>query len=335
MKRIFKLQKKFIKLTVFAALLASCQTTSAVLPLLAHDKRSINIQTLNLFNQRSPSYSSKENWKGDWFFRRQRLQVVDHELRAIRPDVILFQEALEQSHSKVESDRHILESGSLKGYEWEMIANTEFGDTDEKQYHATALALPLSFAALPENMIKFWKLGDDGYLTLSVAEMDHRPILFFNVQMPSAMSHHAIWYSFIEEQMERIWKTTPYCRERTVLAGNLVEQAASHPLADFLARTRMKDTAAGFCELARDCYTATSVNELFQATTNGMVPEGRYDRILVHSSAIVNSARVNFNRPDEAGAADELSYGLAKLWPSTRYGWHATVRLSSCSGKEP
>jgi hypothetical protein len=79
-----------------------------------YDERSFSILNLNLFNQRTPSTLSRKNWKGDWLFRRERLELIDEQLRISRPDIVVFQELLTRRGSPSESDINILNFGARK-----------------------------------------------------------------------------------------------------------------------------------------------------------------------------------------------------------------------------
>ena len=313
--------------TSFGFILAGCQTLS-VAQQSGYDQRFINIETVSLFNQRSLSHASADQWKGDWVFRRHRLELIDKQLRYTRPDLIIFQEVMERAGSYADSDRNILGEGALRNYEWDLIDITDYEDTQEVQFNASAVALPLSFSVVPEDMKKFWPLGDDGFMTLSCIELENKPVLVLNVQMPSALEQAQIWYQFIAEQLRQIWQTTPFCPERTVIAGYMPNQVVSNPLTSMLNDLRFRDTSVGVCDLASNCYTATPLNELFAVISDNR-PPGQFDRILVHRSALVSQAMINFNK-SESFAPTEKKFGLTSLWPTVRFGWNATVKLAGC-----
>ncbi|RZA10050.1 MAG: hypothetical protein EOP10_35410 [Proteobacteria bacterium] len=113
------------------------------------DERSFSVLNLNLFNQRTPSSMSAKSWKGDWLFRRERLDLVDEQLRISRPDIVAFQEALTRQDSPSESDMNILSAGALEGYEWDASLVQTYRDTQEMQYHAVAVGLPVKLSPSP------------------------------------------------------------------------------------------------------------------------------------------------------------------------------------------
>ena len=141
--------------SVGIALITGCQTFKGAQDA-GFDQRFISIQSVSLFNQRSLSHASAEQWKGDWVFRRHRLDLIDKQLRFTRPDLVVFQELMERSGSYADSDRNILAEGALRNYEWDLNDLVDYEDTQEVQYHATAVALPLSFAMVPDDMKKFY-----------------------------------------------------------------------------------------------------------------------------------------------------------------------------------
>ena len=318
---------RWLQRMIFGILLAGCQTWNVVRES-SFDQRFINIQTVSLFNQRASSHATSEPWRGDWLFRRHRLDLIDRQLRYTRPDLVVFQELMERAGSYADSDRNILAEGALRNYEWDPIDVVDYDDTQEVQYNTTAVALPLSFSMVPDDMKKFWSLGDDGYMTVSCIELENKPVLLMNVQMPSSMDQAQIWYQSVAEQIRQIWKTTPFCPERTIIAGYLPNQGVTSPLRKLLMELRFKDSSQGFCELASDCYSATPLNELFSAISDNS-PPGQVDRILVHRSALVSQAMINFNKPEELPVM-EKKYGLTSLWPTVRFGWNATVKLAGC-----
>src|SRR5690606_23224324 len=71
------------------------------------DSRPLSIQTLALYNQRTSSRLSKRAWKGDWIFRRDRLELIDGELRNVRPDILAMLEVMERKSNPSESDKGI------------------------------------------------------------------------------------------------------------------------------------------------------------------------------------------------------------------------------------
>ncbi len=295
----------------------------------SYDSRSISFETLSLFNQRENSNVSQKSWRGDWLFRRERLELVDRELRSIRPDVMVFQQLMAKKGSPSDSDRNILGSGALGGYAWDVFRVREFEDTGEEQFNAVAIGLPVQLAPI-ELKSRNWAVGLDGNVSVSVLRLENDPILLFNVEMPTNDRNLGLWYQFLEEKMIEVLKSSPqFCPERLVVAGVLPNGFGASGLS-FIEKLELRDVSEGMCEIASDCFTGTPLNELFMATS-GNQPPGHMDRIFVHQTAIVASSSVVFRNMESAPRYGSV-YGLSRLWPSQRFGWGTSVRLAKCPG---
>ena len=97
-------------------------------------------------NQRVPSRLAKKAWKGDWIFRRDRLELVDQGLRNSKPDLLLLQEALARVGSAAESDLAILSAGAIADYDWRQLKVEEYPDTQEVESMAVAAAPPCGWS---------------------------------------------------------------------------------------------------------------------------------------------------------------------------------------------
>lgn len=314
-------------LILFLLGLSGCATWFAT-KFSSYDSRSISIETLSLFNQRENSNVSQKSWRGDWLFRRERLELADRELRSIRPDVMVFQQLMAKKGSPSDSDRNILGSGALSGYTWDVFRAREYEDTGEEQFNAVAIGLPVQLAPI-ELKSRSWAVGLDGYVSVSVLQLEGDPILLFNVEMPTTDRNLGLWYQFLEEKMIEVLKSSPqFCLERMVVAGVLPQGFGTNSQG-FIEKLELRDVSEGMCEVASDCYTGTPLNELFMVT-GGNQPPGQIDRIYVHQTAIVASSSVVF-RNMESATRYGATYGLSRLWPSQRFGWGTSVRLAKCS----
>lgn len=294
----------------------------------SYDSRSISIETLSLFNQRENSNVSQKSWRGDWLFRRERLELVDRELRSIRPDVMVFQQLMTKKGSPSDSDRNILGSGSLGGYAWDVFRAREYEDTGEEHFNAVAVGLPVQLAPI-ELKSRSWAVGLDGYVSVSVLQLEGDPILLFNVEMPTNDRNLGLWYQFLEEKIVEVLKSsTQFCPERLVIAGVLPSGFGTSGQG-YVEKLELRDVSEGMCEIASDCYTGTPLNELFMVTSGNQQP-GHMDRIYVHRTAIIASSTVVFKNMEPATRYG-ANYGLSRLWPSQRFGWGSSVRLAKCS----
>jgi hypothetical protein len=296
---------------------------------LGSESRFITIQTLSLFNQREPSRLSKLSWKGDWVFRRERLELIDLELRHIKPDLLILQETMSKMESPSESDRNILLAGALSEYDWHMRVIKEYEDSQEVESMAVAAGLPLRIdRAKTLSRRELWDIGNEGYLTATTIDVDGLPLTVFNVQMPFSENNRDLWYLFIKDRIVERIKEEGSCPRRIVVAGYLPGSQDSTRYRDFMTQLQLKDVSGGFCEQEGRCYTSTPLNELFMATIGDERPS-RSDRILVHQSTYVRSSGVNFQ--NSALNPRAKPFGLEKLWPTQRFGWAASVRFSDCN----
>lgn len=299
------------------------------------DARPISVQSVSFFNQRTPSRLAKRNWKGDWVFRRDRLELIDEGLRNGKPDLVVVQELMERRDSQSESDIRILKAGVLADYEWRQHEVGKFDDTRESESMAIAAALPLRFFALPGDdegeTREFFKLGKDGYLMLSTIDYEEQPLTVLNVQLPRGEDEGS-WFSFIQERTLNRLERFHHCPKRLIVAGYLPGDVTARSYKDFIDTLQLRDSATGFCQIESRCFTATPINELFMATVGDESPT-RVDRIFVHRSAFVSTSSRNFETPDpQSRYARE--FGLPRLWPTQRFGWMTSVRLPRCAADE-
>jgi len=294
-----------------------------------YDERPLNIQTVSLFNQKTPSKHSKVSWNGDWVFRRDRLELVDLVLRNSKPDIAVLQEVMARRGNTAESDKSILLAGALADYGWSEIAVSDFADTHEIQSMALATAVSLKVKAEADpNLRDSWQIGTDGFLTATTLEIEGEPVAVFNVQMPASIGQKYLWYTFVEDQVVSRLKRLGICRNRVIIAGYMPADQDSKRFADFMRRLQLRDSSVGFCQIASKCHTATSVNEIFMATVGDETP-AQMDRVLVHQSAVVYSSARNFDNSDPNNRYAK-GFGISRLWPTQRFGWATQIRLAKC-----
>ena len=298
-----------------------------LMPAETFDSRPLLVQTLSLFDQRQQPTLRETSWKGDWIFRRQRLEMVDAGLRATKPDLLLLQDVLAKIGSPVEDDERILSAGALKDYTWQSTAVGSFSDTNETYHMATAAGIALRFGALPPT--RHWVMGRDGYLQASQVIFEGSVVAILNVQMPKDSQATSLWARFIGERARAWVKEVGGCQERLIVGGYMPGSHGGQRYEDLQDQLMLKEAAVGYCQIASKCHTATPVNDIYSATEGGGNPE-RQDRIFVPKSAYIYSSVRNF---DAGKSADRYlqRYGLLKLWPTRRFGWLAGVRLPRCS----
>lgn len=293
------------------------------------DERSFTVLNLNLFNQRTQSSLSPRNWKGDWLFRRERLELVDEQLRISRPDIVSFQEALTRLDSPSESDMNILTAGALEGYQWDASQVQNYRDTQEIQYNAVAVGLPVKLQKKDLIAKSVWPIGVDGAMTYSILELDSRPIVFINLQMPEATQKADAWYEFVKQELRKLLDQLKICDERLIIAGHIPGSSIWKGYSDFLVDFNLKDTTTGFCEAASDCLTTSTQNDLFAAISSGQ-SASHSERILVHRDTIIFSSGPAMNKM-RATSSNGPQYGVHRLWASPAFAWEAELRLPQCS----
>ncbi|SMF46120.1 hypothetical protein [Pseudobacteriovorax antillogorgiicola] len=294
----------------------------------SYDDRSISVLTSSLFNQRlSPRYS-KQSWKGDWLFRRERLELIDRDLQAVRPDLLVFQELLARRGSPSESDRSILSYGALDGYQWEMQLARFYEDTQEEQFFALAMGLPLRPGDRSKSSV--FKLGVDGAFSISQIFLEDEPIWVVNVEMPQDAQKVDVWYDVLTKKLREYGAKESICEKRLIVAGYLPGRLSWPFYQRFLRQFNLKDTSTGFCEVATDCQTGTPSNEIFLNTSEGKSGT-QVDRILAHAESVVYASSAELDNADKVTTRGEV-YGLHSHWPTRRFAWNSILRLPKCVG---
>ncbi len=296
------------------------------------DQRPITIQSVSFFNQRANTRLTKRSWKGDWIFRRDRLEMIDAELKNSKPDLLILQEVVSKVGSTAESDRGILSAGSLADYEWRERQVEEYPDTQEVQYMALGVGVPYRFIDSTGGDREVWIMGTGGYLMAATVDYEDQPVAVFNVQMPPQNDNSYLWYSFVQERILDRLSQKHLCPKRVIVGGYLPGDEGAVRFASFLKKLSLKDTSAGFCQIDSKCYTSTPTNDIFMATVGDESPT-RTDRIFAHQTAYVYSSARNFedNDPSNRYARD---FGLSRIWPTQRFGWVANLRLARCAKDE-
>jgi hypothetical protein len=297
-----------------------------------YDQKIVTIQTLGLFDQRKLSRLSRKSWKGDWIFRRDRLEMIDDGLRNLKPDILMFQDMIEKVGNTAESDQNILGAGALIDYVWEKHEVARYPNTQEIESLATALGPPNKFIQGDAGERDIWVLGTGGYLMASTVNIEDQPVVVFNVKMPVQVDTGYIWYSFIQE---RIWErlaARKHCFKRVVVAGLLPGDEGAQRYADFVRGLQLRDVSAGFCQISNKCYTATPTNDIYMASVGDESPS-RVDKIFLHQSALIYTSSRNFSDsdPNNRYARD---FGLTRLYPSQRFGWVTQARFARCTDRE-
>lgn len=296
------------------------------------DQRPITVQTVSFFNQRSNTRLTKKSWKGDWIFRRDRLEMIDAELKNSKPDLLMLQEVVSKVGSTAESDHHILAAGSLADYEWRERQVEEYPDTQEVQYMALGVGVPYKFIDSAGGDREVWIMGTGGYLMAATVDYEDQPVAVFNVQMPPQTDNSYLWYSFVQERILDRLAQKKICPKRVLVGGYLPGDEGAVRFATFLKKLNLKDTSSGFCQIDSKCYTSTPTNDIFMATVGDEAPT-RTDRLFAHQSSYVYSSTRNFEDSDPNNRYAR-EFGLTRIWPTQRFGWVANLRMARCDKSE-
>jgi hypothetical protein len=289
----------------------------------------MTLQTFSLFNQRNYSKAASLTWRGDWIFRRERLALIERELKNIKPDILILQEIMEKRSSSSDSDQSILSFGSLRDYDWHLRKHKFYSDTFEEESLGVAVGLPLRIdkqKSLGEK--ELWPLGTKSSLMLTVVHFEDQLLLVANLYIQGYEALAPPLYDQVTALIQARLDHNRLCNKRLVLAGFMVDEIDSASYQRMLTDLQLKDSSQGFCAIESRCYTATPTNEMFRLSSVDQRPS-RSDRILVPTSAIVQSSTVNMKEPKPSHAYVK-QFGLANLWPGPRFGQAATVRFARC-----
>ncbi len=197
---------------------------------------------------------------------------------------------------------------------------------------AIALGLGLRFVPTAEGEREAWIMGSGGYLLAATVEYEEQPLLVFNVQMPPHNDNDYLWYSFVQERIrERVAKAKS-CMKRVIVTGFLPGDDGARRYVEFIQKLQLKDSAQGFCQIANKCYTATPTNDIYLATVGDESPT-RTDKVFFHHTALIYSSARNFEESDPNNRYVR-EFGLARLWPTQRFGWVANARVARCTAAE-
>ncbi|MCB9229272.1 MAG: hypothetical protein H6618_06645 [Deltaproteobacteria bacterium] len=311
----------------------SCTFLSDFLPQkTGYDRHRVMVQTLNLFNQRSATdHSDLLFMKGNWLFRRQRINEIDGWFRQIYPpDLLIFQEVMKRQGSLYESDRHLLGSGALSGYKWQTVNLTEYEDTGEQE--TMAVATSLAAAADSEEGPKplFWNIAPDSYLVAFQVLLEKQPFMVVNIDLKDGPAAQGSYYHSVRDRIREALRIFGLCSERMIIAGYFGGSENQDDYQDMLSALSLRDTAIGFCWQEADCYTEDSSGNPLFLKVQGDVRPKRNIRILVHQMTHVYTAGRNFDRavPWLAGSEMETTPFVP---PAPYAGWQASIRLPLCA----
>lgn len=293
------------------------------------DTRVVTILSLDLMNQHTLEPRTRESWRGDWIFRRDRLMLLDQELRSLRPDLAILQGVMARRDSPTESDLRILQAGALRGYDFRGDVAGEYEDTDEEVIMAVGTDLPVKVVPRAAGSESIWRVGGEGLVQAVAVQIDDQLALVLNVQSPQAGDRSEVWHTLVEQRATEQLALYGLCGKRLIVAGNMPRGVDTRLQDQFFKKFELKDTGDGFCERASACATLVSENDLV-ITTQGDQPARQADRIWVHQDTAVISGRRALGTSSGGSDIRYEKYGVQKLTPTLTLGWLAQVRLARC-----
>lgn len=292
----------------------------------------LSVQYVPMFKQQNVNLDGQAyNWAGDWIFRRERLELLDKQIIAVKPDVVLFQDLVFRDYSPSESEFYILSASSLSDYSWHISKTNFLRLTEETISTAVAAALPLKVDLLKSYGTKNFKnLNDNGgYLVASILKSPDGRIGVVSLDLRGNSNSGEVSYDGVVEALAELVNSTGICKERFIIAGVIPEDRIYNRDLDLISRLEMRDVAYGFCDEISSCYTDTKDNRLFQITNSSSI-NGRSRRILVHQKAEVIASGRNLMEKLKWKKINDV-YNLKSTPFSDRYGWLTTLNLPTCN----
>lgn len=291
------------------------------------DRSPMRVLSVDLFDQRA-EITSEPSWKGDWVLRRERLRIIDESLRALRPQIISFQNLLSKEGSVSDFDRKILARGSLKGYAWSLSRGILYEDTRETSYLALAAIEPLNIDRVERSQELI--LGTNGLASFTRLYHESQALLVVNVNLEP--QNPEPWYELLSQQIQIIAKEFSICRSRIIVTGKLPGDTENLSYLSFLNSLELKDSADGFCELADRCFTIDPQNSFVASRKANILPT-RTTKILVPRQTQVIDARRSLTKSQNFSETAR-KYSLNSLWPVEEFAWQTDIKLARCIENE-
>jgi hypothetical protein len=294
----------------------------------AYEERRIVIQLATLFEQNNVKSPREISWAGDWIFRRQRLNVLDDQLGAIKPDIVLLQGLTYREFSPSESEVKILSAGALANYNWHVSKVDENITTEEVIATGAAFALPLKVDTMRTySEQQSWDIGAvNGYVILSRFLTPSGGGALVSIKLPP--ENLKFWYERLELALEEIIQKSEICPERFIFAGELPEDKIDNADESIFERLGFKDAATGYCGDLTECYTEDGTNPINKSLSDGVVPT-RNLRMYVHGQTKIYASLRNLTNTVKIDARND-KYKIGEMSASHRYGWLSTILLPKC-----
>jgi hypothetical protein len=265
-------------------------------------------------------------------FRRERLFLTDEQIRQTLPEVLVMQEMMERTHSRSESDSKILSAGALTDYTFKTSSIKKYKDTSENELLGIAInnSVKILKHKNSQKTLEKWSKGDIDAISLLLMHENH-PTLLFNISMASYSDAMPYDIEELATMIQNKADANSICPERVIVAGTFLEEsyASSIYIKKFLNDLQLLDTTQS-CNNINSCQTSSSINDIYDATLERNGKTQKNDKILISKHALIYSSYRVFDKGVSANKKYSSKFGLAKLWPSQRFGWSASFRLPVC-----
>ena len=288
------------------------------------------VQTLPLFNQRTDVVSgTKKSWKGDWIFRRKRLNLVDEEINKKSPNIVFFQELMKKNN-KSDSDSIILEYSSLAYHKPFTFSYQKYEETGEEEFAATYVRMG-NYSVDADDQYVLEKLKQGGYFVFQKILLDQVPFYLINVKMGDGPV--AEGFLELQEKIKKHLDGVKKCYNQILVAGHFKGQTNHPSFIRFLKTFDLVDSAWDFCEMNKNCYTESQSNPILNSSTveNKIY---RSERILTHKTSKIDQSEIAFEKEEKTLNNLKKEYHLNTITPSIRYGWQAKISFGICLNKK-
>lgn len=296
-----------------------------------YDRESFTVQTINLFDQdlEVETDEGRISLKGDWLFRRDRLELLDRQLSEKKANLLFFQNAMQRLGNWTDFDLEILKAGVFGGYGFLSAKIAEDEQTFETQL--VGWGFDPSFVVDSSQDIKVVKKVNSGFAS-AVLNFYGNKILLINV-FTQKVSLKIDSYSELARFIESELNVKKICSDRLIVSGALDEIDSKGASIQLLGdQFDLVDVGLKRCPDEKthtsECQSVASDNRLAQGQTG--MNFLRNERILLPSSSrvsdlgrVVVQKSVNQSKYIQKFFAEDI-------YPIQQSGWMASARLIQC-----
>lgn len=306
---------------ILVVLLWACSPSLIFDPVVVYPAKRVRIQLVSLFNQRQNPARSEQGWRGDWVFRRERLQLIDTELNSARPDVVIMHEVMQRS--RYDSDQAILSAGALRGFTWSLIKTRSFADSGETEFTGIAIGVP----GIGDEEVQSLRVAQHGKVSLFLHQVKHPKFKLYVLNIIGtdnfSLSDLQSIVNIVSQKVAEI-----DCRSRTLIAGHF-SQATSTRFGNLFADSRFREVFKGLCNVENECFNSSPRNGIFLAI-NGEIEPAKTDYLWTERDFELLSVQLNFINSLRSQTISLSPYHLDELWPTERFGLMIEGRLLGC-----